>query len=121
MNATIGDWLFSTLGAQQSRALLKVPPPGAPADPPHPAILGVFRPDQGAVFDLMVNPAAYQARYGLVLSDLFGSEIGEGEVPDKSEIQERVRRADNPCLLDNNQNYVVTEIDILDFRYVALN
>ena len=119
MNATLGDWLFTTLGAKRTRALLKEPRQGEPANPPHPPVSGDFHPDQGAVPDLQGNPVAFKARYELPFSDLWGSEIGEGAVPDKSEIQERVRRADNPCSLNNNQNYVVTEIDILDFRYVA--
>jgi len=119
MNANIGQWLFSTLGAQQTRALLKVPK--NPTDPPHPPIMGNFHPDQGAVPDLLTNAAAFTARYELPFADLWGSEIGEGAVPDKSELQARVRQADNPCLLTNNQSYVVTEIDTTDFRYVARN
>lgn len=111
MNATLGHWLFSTLNAHQTRALLK--------SNGHPAMMGTFNPDAGAVFDLAINPSAFQARYALPFHDLWGSEIGEGRVPDRSELQERVRRADNPCLLNNNTAYVVTEIDVLDFRYVA--
>ena len=111
MNATLGHWLFSTLSAHQTRALLK--------SSGHPAIMGTFNPDAGAVPDLAINPSAFQARYALPFHDLWGSEIGEGRVPDRSELQERVRKADDPCLLTNNSAYVVTEIDVLDFRYVA--
>lgn len=115
MNATIGNWLFSTLGARESRAL-RQPREGEPGATP---IIGVFNPDAGAVPDALVNRDAFQARYGLDLRQLKGSEIGEGVVPDKSELQERVRRSDNPCQLDNNAAYVVTETDVLDLRYVA--
>ena len=110
MNATIGHWLFSTLGARESRALRQ---------PDFQPVKGVFDPNQGATPDLATSATAFQARYGLPLKDLKGSEIGEGAVPDKTELQERVRRADNPCLLVNHTAYVVTDIDVLDLRYVA--
>jgi len=117
MNANIGQWLFSTLFAHESRALRK-PHQGEVGYQP---VMGVFNPDQGAVPDLATNAAAFQARYNfsVPLSDLAGSEIGEGRVPDRTEIQARVRQPDNPCLLTNNASYVITDVDILDLRYVA--
>jgi hypothetical protein len=110
MNATLGHWLFSTLGARQSRALRQ---------PDFKPIMGVFDPDQGAVPDLVVNAAAFQARYSLPLKDLKGSEIGEGAVPDKTTLEARIHADDNPCSLDNHKKYEVTDVDILDLRYVA--
>jgi hypothetical protein len=110
MNASLGHWLFSTLAARQTRALRQ---------PDFQPIMGVFDPDKGSVPDLVANAAAFEARYSLPFKDLKGSEIGEGRVPDKTELQACVRGADNPCLLDNNTAYVVTEVDVLDLRYVA--
>src|SRR4030095_4195165 len=110
MNATLGHWLFSTLSARETRALRQ---------PDFQPIKGVFNPDQGSVPDLAINAAAFQARYSLPFKDLKGSEIGEGRVPDRTELQACVRGADNPCLLNNNTAYVVTEVDVLDLRYVA--
>jgi hypothetical protein len=110
MNATIGHWLFSTLGARESRALRQ---------PDFQPIKGVFDPDKGAVPDLVTSATAFQARYGLPLKDLKGSEIGEGAVPDKPTLEARIHADDNPCLLDNHRNYVVTDVDIVDLRYVA--
>src|SRR5262245_28907149 len=117
MNSSIGHWLFSTLAARQSKALRK-PRAGESGYQP---VLGTFDPNSGAVPDLVVNAAAFTARYNLAapFNELAGSPIGEGAVPAINELQARVRKADNPCFLDNNGNYVVTDVDVLDLRYVA--
>jgi hypothetical protein len=112
MNASLGHWLFSTLGARETRALRQ---------PDFQPVKGAFNPDTGSVPDLAVNQAAFEARYSLPFKNLKGSEIGEGRVPDRTELQACVRGSDNPCQLVNNSAYVVTEVDVLDLRFVARN
>ncbi|HEV8579613.1 MAG TPA: hypothetical protein VGX68_11090 [Thermoanaerobaculia bacterium] len=105
---TLGHWLFSGLGAQSACCLRQ---------PDRKLTFGVFNPDAPAD-RLLVSKEQFEGRYGLPFTNA-GSLIGEGRVPDKVELQERVRRADNPCQLAGNASYVVTETDVSDFRYVA--
>jgi len=107
---TIGHWLFSGLGAQSTCCFRQ---------PDRQLIFGTFNPNAPAD-QLLVSKTQFEGRYGLPFTNA-GSPIGEGRVPDKSELQERVRRADNPCGLANNGAYVVTETDYADLRYVALS
>jgi hypothetical protein len=106
---TIGHWLFSGLGAQSACCFRQ---------PDRKLIFGVFNPDAPSD-QLLTSKAQFEARYGLPFTNA-GSPIGESRVPDKVELQERVRRADNPCGLANNGSYVVTGTDYTDLRYVAL-
>lgn len=105
---TLGHWLFSGLGAQSACCLRQ---------PDRVLIFGAFNPDAPAEL-LLVSKEQFEGRYGLPFTNA-GSLIGEGRVPDKSELQERVRSADNPCQLASHESYVVTETDVSDFRYVA--
>jgi hypothetical protein len=105
---TLGHWLFSGLRAQNACCL---------SQPDRRLIFGTFNPD--APSDrLLVSKEQFEARYGLPFTNA-GSLIGEGRVPDKLELQERVRQADNPCGLRSNASYMVTETDYSDLRYVA--
>jgi hypothetical protein len=106
---TLGHWLFSGLGAQTACCL---------SQPDRRLIFGTFNPNAPAD-RLLVSKEQFEGRYGLPFTNA-GSLIGEGRVPDKTELQERVRRPDNPCGLKNHESYVVTETDYSDLRYVAL-
>src|SRR5262245_4624700 len=107
---TIGHWLFSGPKAQSTCCLRQ---------PDRQLIFGVFNPDAPADL-LLVSKQQFEGRYGLPFTNA-GSLIGEGRVPDKLELQARVRQADNPCQLANHASYVVTETDYTDLRYVAKN
>lgn len=106
----LGHWLFSGLGARRSCCLRQ---------PDRKLIFGAFNP--AAPSDrLLVSAEQFEGRYALPFTNA-GSLIGEGRVPDRSELQERVQRSDNPCGLASNASYVVTEADYTDLRYVALS
>src|SRR5262245_59596930 len=107
---TIGHWLFSGPKAQSTCCLRQ---------PDRQLIFGVFNPDAPAD-RLLVSKEQFEGRYGLPFTNA-GSLIGEGRVPDKLELQARVRQEDNPCQLANHASYVVTETDYTDLRYVALS
>jgi hypothetical protein len=107
-NRTLGQWLFSDLAANSSCCFRQ---------PDHKLIFGTFNP--AAPGDrIHTSQTEFEARYGLPFVN-WGSPIGEGRVPDRSELQERVRRTDNPCNLADHESYVVTELDYSDLRYVA--
>jgi hypothetical protein len=107
-NRTLGNWLFSDLAATSSCCFRQ---------PDHKLIFGTFNPSAPGD-KVNTSQTEFEARYGLPFTN-WGSPIGEGRVPDRSELQERVRRSDNPCNLVRHESYVVTELDYSDLRYVA--
>ena len=81
-------------------------------------IFGKFDSSKGQDYFKTLDPNAWQARYGIDIKAIKGNLVGERASRDV--LEEKARLTGDPLELVNHLDYIATDMDLTDTKFVAM-